>query len=1087
MNAIKQLGMIMAVALTMDAFIVAPAFPQEDAVQAAVKQAEAAAALINQSAELAKAGKLDEAILLTQRALAILEKAAGPDHPTVAMAIDYLAPLYVRQGRYDEAAALGKRAVAIREKTLGPNHLDVATALNTLARIYSRQGRYAEAEPLDKRALAIREKALGPDHQNVALSLNNLAAVYDHQGRHAEAETLYKRALAIREKALDPGHPDLATSLDNLAAVYVNQGRHAEAEPLYKRALTIREKALGPDHQDVAISLNNLAGLYEDQGRYAGAEPLYKRSLAIWEKTLGADHQNVATSLNNLAVLYDHQGRYAEAEPLYKRALAIREKALGADHPDVALSLSGLAVLYTAQGRYADAELMLKRALAIREAKLAPNHPSVATSLSNLADIYRLQGRYAEAEQLLKRALAILEKTLGPDHPTIATALNNLAALYTSQDRYADAEPLFRRALAILEKAFGSDHPNVSQTLNNLAQLYDRQGRYADAEPIIKRSLAIWEKTLGASHPNIAVLLNNLAGNFGEQRRWGDALPLVQKTMASGRAVPGVAVPVLFGAQGKGLISAARAIDDGLDVVQRASQSPAAAAVNKLAVRLAAGSGRLAQLVRKDQDLAGETERLDKALVAAVSTEPGQRDAAGEQRIRDRLAAIATERQAFEKVFAAEFPDYAALSHPQPLAAKEIQALLSDGEALLVYTTGQENSFVFTVTRTSAAWTPILLEESALLQKVAAFRRGLDVDALQQSAKEGKPVLFDLGLANELYAALIGPVENQIKDARHLLIVPAGPLTSLPFHLLVAEKPATAIPQLKDIGSYRDAAWLIKRQAVSVLPAIASLKALRAPVRQGGAAKPMVGFGDPVFDPAARTKAGSQTAGRRAPVTPGYSDVWRGENIDRTRLAQALLPLTGTADEIRAVAAKLGASAADIHLQQDASETTVKRTSLADYRIVYFATHGLVAGDVKGLAEPSLALTLPQTPTELDDGLLTASEVAQLKLNADWVVLSACNTAAADKPGAEALSGLARAFFYAGARALLVSHWSVDSEAATRLTTSTFAIMAADPKLGRAEALRSAMLAYMNDRGSPLNAYPAFWGPFSIIGEGAAR
>jgi CHAT domain-containing protein len=165
----------------------------------------------------------------------------------------------------------------------------------------------------------------------------------------------------------------------------------------------------------------------------------------------------------------------------------------------------------------------------------------------------------------------------------------------------------------------------------------------------------------------------------------------------------------------------------------------------------------------------------------------------------------------------------------------------------------------------------------------------------------------------------------------------------------------------------------------------------------------------------------------------------------------------------------------------------VKRTALADYRVVYFATHGLVAGDVAGLAEPSLALTLPKQPTELDDGLLTASEVAQLKLNADWVVLSACDTAAADKPGAEALSGLARAFFYAGARALLVSHWSVDSEAAARLTTSTFAIIKADPKLGRAEALRDPMLAYMNDKGSPLNAYPAFCGPFSIIGEGAAR
>jgi CHAT domain-containing protein len=286
---------------------------------------------------------------------------------------------------------------------------------------------------------------------------------------------------------------------------------------------------------------------------------------------------------------------------------------------------------------------------------------------------------------------------------------------------------------------------------------------------------------------------------------------------------------------------------------------------------------------------------------------------------------------------------------------------------------------------------------------------------------------------------------------------------------------------------YREAAWLVKRQAVTVLPSVASLKALRVFARKDQATKPMVGFGDPVFSPEAeRGAAGTRTGQARRVTTRSYTAFWKGVSIDRGELANALPRLADTADELKKVAATLGAGADDIYLREAASESTVKRLALSDYRVVYFATHGLVAGEVKGLAEPSLALTLPRQASEADDGLLTASEIAQLKLNADWVVLSACNTVAGDKPGAEALSGLARAFFYAGARALLVSHWAVETNAATRLTTATFDLLRADPKLGRAEALRRSMLAYLADTSTPINAYPALWAPFEIVGEGVS-
>ena len=200
-------------------------------------------------------------------------------------------------------------------------------------------------------------------------------------------------------------------------------------------------------------------------------------------------------------------------------------------------------------------------------------------------------------------------------------------------------------------------------------------------------------------------------------------------------------------------------------------------------------------------------------------------------------------------------------------------------------------------------------------------------------------------------------------------------------------------------------------------------------------------------------------------------------------------PLPETADELKAEAKALGAPSSSVYLRQNVTVTRLKKLDLADTRVVAFATHGLVAGDLPKLAELALALTPPSRPTKDDDGLLRASEVSQLKLNADWVVLSACNTAAADgTPGAEGLSGLAKAFFYAGARSILVSHWPVDSAATVKLTTSAFNILKKDPAIGRAEAFRRAMLAMIDNAdkstSSAHEASPLYWAPFVVVGEG---
>ena len=266
----------------------------------------------------------------------------------------------------------------------------------------------------------------------------------------------------------------------------------------------------------------------------------------------------------------------------------------------------------------------------------------------------------------------------------------------------------------------------------------------------------------------------------------------------------------------------------------------------------------------------------------------------------------------------------------------------------------------------------------------------------------------------------------------------------------------------------------------------------------------MIGFGNPLLDgPDSRYASLAQLARdkqqcrKERPQIVSALFAARGgmaltETHGKTADASFLRrqpPLPETADELCAVASDLGADPAEIRLGARATEREVKRLSesgqLAKYRIVHFATHGALAGQVTGNTEPGLVMTPPDSPSEGDDGYLTASEIAALRLDADWVILSACNTAAGDFKGAEALSGLARAFFYAQARALLVSHWAVNSDATVKLITSAVRTLRRHPRIGRAEALRRAMLA-MIDGGEPEEGHPSFWAPFVLVGEGGA-
>ena len=666
-----------------------------------------------------------------------------------------------------------------------------------------------------------------------------------------------------------------------------------------------------------------------------------------------------------------------------------------------------------------------------------------------------------------------------------------------------------KRALAIDQKALGPDHPDVGRDLNNLAALYFSQGDWAHAADY-------WRASTGA------IIRRAQRGT------------LVGETLTGKRK----SETAQLGWHFRALIMATHSLasqqrdDMGLhremfQTAQWALSSEAAESLAQMAARGAKGDPKLAALARERQDLVAEWQQRDQLRSAALAQAPGDRRAAAEAENIARLAAIDDRIANIDRRLAKDFPDYAALASPAPVPIEDVQAQLGADEALVLFLDtaawkpAPEETFIWVVTKTNAKWVRSELGTPALIREVAALRCGLDYegswtdshcsDLLKVTYTQAdhddfrKPLPFDLGRAHDLYKGLFGQIEALIKD-KQLLIVPSGSLTQLPFQVLVTEPPKIALPSA--VADYKEVGWLARQHAITVLPAVSSLKALRALAKKSRANEPYIGFGNPLLDgepkrfkddaaaaKLAREKRCDETLGQRVASLLGLRGGTRAMTRSNGGVAdvadiRSWAPLPETADELCDVAHDLAVDPkTHLYLGAMATEARIKHLSddgsLAHYQIVHFATHGAVAGQVSRASEPGLLLTPPDKASETDDGYLTASEIAGLKLDADWVILSACNTAAGGAQDAEALSGLARAFFYAGARSLLVSHWEVSSDSTVKLITAAVAALQSDPTIGRAEALRRSMLAMMTS-GKDYEAHPTFWAPFVLVGEGGA-
>jgi CHAT domain-containing protein/tetratricopeptide (TPR) repeat protein len=1089
-------------------------------------------------------GRTADALPLYERAYAIRRgKLGATDDLSLKVLQDHADTLF-KLKRYGEAETDYRRLLADRKRVLDPEDRLIARSAQDLADTFANQGRHVDAEPLSREALAIREKVLGLSNTNTAYSLNQLAWSIEEQGRLIEAYPLLQRALEVQERVSGPNHPQTAFRLRRLSDNLSKRGNYNAAEPLLRRAIAIYEAGGETTSVGLADSLQNLAVVKAWLSQFEETVPLLERALSLKRKALPDDDPSLAETLRRLAGAYLWVGRERDAEPLYRSALSIRQRAYGTQHPAVAESMRDLAYLLRNDDR-ATARRLYEGAIAIDEVSGGSNAPQMGLSLIWLSSLKYGEGQCTEAEPLALRALAIYERTYGPEHAEVVFVLNGLGDIYFCQRKLEKAAGFYRRALETTNKLFGSGHSYAAKSYASLAGIATAQNRDDDALDYFRKAKELNSRALGPRHAFVAYDLNQMALIHFRRSDWVTAASLWKESVAivteqqrrntevlgqsptsEGRdsaSLPTSQFTNLIKAMHR--LPATGSTDESAKVTfslaQQAMSSQAAKSLVKMAVRGASTSPALATLVRERQDLVDEWQRLEKARIQALAgseTSPASIPAG-----RSRLNDVDARLTLIDARLAKEFPEYATLVSPQPITIDEVQAALRDDEALVLFldmrelASTPEETFVWAVTKTNVHWVRSEVGTAALKGEVAALRCGLDYDGAwgvdgsncaqllnaTYTASDhfaGKLLPFDVERAHALYRALFGSIEEVIKN-KHLLIVPSGALTQLPFQVLVTEKPDLA---LSGPDTFRHAAWLIRSHALTVLPSVSSLNALRRLAKESHAGKILIGFGNPLLkgpdDRYVTLAAAAQSNTSCSKTSEQRIAAFAGERRGvlplklRSGLADAAeirsqVPLPETADELCAVAHDLNVGDDVIRLGPHATESEVKRLSeageLAKYRIIHFATHGALAGQVSGNSEPGLILTPPATVTERDDGYLSASEIAALKLDADWVILSACNTAAGGTEGAEALSGLARAFFYAGARALLVSHWAVASDPTVKLITGAVERLASDRTVGRAEAMRQSMLA-MVDKGEAEEAHPAFWAPFVVVGEGAA-
>ncbi|QMU28347.1 CHAT domain-containing protein [Adhaeribacter radiodurans] len=1013
-----------------------------------------------QALTLKQKGNPDSAYLFLQKAAIIYQK--NKLWRLKVSCSNEITRTLLMKGKYK--AALQNALIALQESQtkLKKVNFTSADALHVMGIVQYYQGNYDKALQYYQQGLQLKLTLLGDSHPSISSSYNNIGIIYYRKGDFTQALEYFNKDLQVCLKTANNNRLGIGASYGNIGNVYFDKGDYEQALTYTQKALQFKQEALGEFHPDLASTYNSLGNIYSSKGELDKALEYNFKALYLWQQALGEAHPNVAAAYNNIGTIYEEKGEYEKATDYYQKNLQILLKSFDENHPDLASVYHNLGTAYTKQKKFELALQNLQKAWHIRRLALGEQHDDVADSYMGIGNVYCAKGEYDKALDYYQTNVRIVRQTLGQKNPTMAVAYNALGSVYLAKKNYPAALRYYQRALVANIISFQDTVLTSNPILGRNANIY-LDGSYLLTS--LQSKAEILEEQFTQSHaiPDLQLayriyctadtLMTQIQHNYSRENDkvaftkrtreiYQSALPLSLELYQLTKDKIYLEKAFYFAERGKALVLSA--------TLAESKAKTFAGIADSLLLQ--------DQLLRSQ--IANYSQQIAQQLLQAEAA-----DSAKLQHYQTLLFTAHRQQENLISKLEKEYPQYYNLKYrPNTVASADMQKLMDEKTAVLEYVVCDSFLHVFTLTRQNFELQSLPID-STFHRKIVAFRQAIlnqEEDLYQQVAYSLFKILLPASLP---------------KSIQRLLIIPEGELTTLPFEALLTRN--------KRIKS-KFAPYLLNKYAISYAYS-ARLHYERLTQSPENTQKHLLALA-PIF-----ADSGTSAMVTRERPLLAYQDTSNDKNTTNNNLnssgfappeisrgwlrnGQYVSPLPASKREVESIAQQFEqrGNSATIYLNNQAQEEQLKSSDITHYNYLHLATHGMVNEDYPELS----GLLLAQDSTSAEDGILYLGEIYNLRLKAELVTLSACETGLGKLANGEGVIGLTRALLYAGARNVVVSFWKVPDTSTADLMENFYAAFLTGQD--KAQALQTAKRKMA--RNQKYN-HPFYWAPFVLVGK----